>query len=163
MSSDKLFDWVVAIFLAVLVVIVFYQINTSMMEQGIATGGPYDNGASYPRTIAIIIAALVGVQLLISGLFKRRTAPSRPLNFKQIKRPVAVLLVFTLYVSSLTMIGYHLSTAPMIFALMWVCGARHYLKQALAALAMAFIFAYLFEKILNVVLPGGIFSLNIPW
>ena len=33
----------------------------------------------------------------------------------------------------------------------------------LAALAMSFCFAFLFEFFLKIVLPGGVFGLNIPW
>lgn len=163
MISGKHLNWIVALFLAVVVAIVFQQIGTSMTEQGIATGGPYDNGAAYPRAVAIVIATLVIIQLLYSGFSKLDVKTSEATSLMQLKRPAGVLLVFTLYVSALTTLGYHLTTTPMIFALMWVCGARSYLKQAMAAVVMAFTFAYIFEKILNVVLPGGLFALNIPW
>lgn len=163
MISGKHLNWIIALFFAVVVSIVFQQISTSMTEQGIATGGPYDNGAAYPRAVAIAIAVLVILQLLLSTLSKPDSQELQAISLSQLKRPAAVLLVFTLYVSALTTLGFHLTTTPMIFALMWVCGARSYLKQALAALVMAFTFAYIFENILNVVLPGGMFALNIPW
>lgn len=163
MISGKHLNWMIALFLIVIVGIVFQQISTSMTEQGIATGGPYDNGAAYPRALAIVIAVLVILQLLFSAFAKPDTQEIQTTNLAQLKRPAGVLLVFTLYVSALTTLGYHLTTTPMIFVLMWACGARSYLKQAVAALVMAFAFAYIFEKILNVVLPGGIFALNIPW
>lgn len=163
MISGKLINWIIALFLAAVVAIVFQQISTSMTEQGIATGGPYDNGAAYPRAVAIVIAVLVLLQLLYSAFSKPDAQENQATSLAQLKRPAGVLLVFTIYVSALTTVGYHLTTTPMIFALMWVCGARSYLKQAVAALVMAFAFAYIFEKILNVVLPGGIFALNIPW
>ena len=163
MISDKHLNWTVALFLAVVVGIVFQQISTSMTDQGIATGGPYDNGATYPRAVAIAIGALVILQLLLSVFSISDTKEIPPTSLRLLKRPAGVLLVFTLYVSALTTLGYHLSTTPTIFALMCVCGSRSYLKQSVAALSMAFAFAYIFEKILNVVLPGGIFGLNIPW
>lgn len=163
MISNKLLNGIVALFLLIVVAVVFQQISTSMAEQGIATGGPYDNGAAYPRAVAIAIAALVVLQLLLSIFVKNNAQESNSNSLKQLKRPAATLLVFALYVSALTTLGYHLTTAPMIFALMWVCGAKSYAKQAFAALILAFAFAYIFEKVLNVVLPGGIFSLNIPW
>lgn len=163
MISGKHLNWIVALFLIAVVAIVFQQISTSMTEQGIATGGPYDNGAAYPRAVAIVIAALVLLQLLLSAFEKTNTQEIQATSLAQLKRPVLVLLVFTIYVSALTTLGYHLTTTPMIFALMWACGARSYLKQAVAATLIAFAFAYIFEKVLNVVLPGGIFALNIPW
>lgn len=163
MISGKHLNWIVSLFLIIVVAIVFQQISTSMTEQGIATGGPYDNGAAYPRAVAIVIAALVIFQLLLSTFAKTDAKEFQVTSLAQLVRPASVLLVFTIYVGVLTAVGYHLTTAPMIFALMWVCGARNYLQQAVAALVMAFAFAYIFEKILNVVLPGGIFALNIPW
>lgn len=163
MISNKLLNCLVALFLLIVVAIVFQQISTSMTEQGIATGGPYDNGAAYPRAVAIVIAVLVVLQLLLSLFVKTDSQESATASLEQLKRPAATLLVFALYVAALTTLGYHLTTAPMIFALMWVCGARSYLKQIVVALVLAFAFAYIFEKVLNVVLPGGILSLNIPW
>ena len=57
-------SWLVALFFAVIIALVFQQIATSMTEQGIASGGPYDNAASYPRAIAIIIGVLIALQLV---------------------------------------------------------------------------------------------------
>jgi putative tricarboxylic transport membrane protein len=163
MISGKHLNWIVALFLLAVVAIVFQQISTSMTEQGIATGGPYDNGAAYPRAVAIVIAALVILQLLFTAFAKIENEEIQATSVIQLKRPASVLLVFSIYVAALTTLGYHLTTTPMIFALMWVCGARNILKQAVAAIVMAFAFAYIFEKILNVVLPGGMYALNIPW
>jgi len=163
MISGKHLNWIVAFFLIVVVALVFQQISTSMTEQGIATGGPYDNGAAYPRAVAIVIGILVGLQLLISAFAKEATQDTQAISLAQLRRPAGVLVVFAIYVSVLTTLGYHLTTTPMIFAIMWICGARHYIAQLLAALIMAFAFAYIFENILNVVLPGGIYALNIPW
>ena len=163
MISAKHLNWIVALFLIAVVAIVFQQISTSMTEQGIATGGPYDNGAAYPRAVAIVIAVLVILQLFFSAFAKIDTEEIQVTSLAQLKRPASVLLVFALYVALLTTLGYHLTTAPMIFALMWVCGARSHVKQVVVAIAIAFTFAYIFEKVLNVVLPGGMFALNIPW
>lgn len=163
MISEKHLNWIVALFLIAVVVLVFQQISTSMTEQGIATGGPYDNGATYPRAVAIVIAALVVLQICLSALAKNDTQEFQTTSLVQLVRPAGVLLVFTIYVSLLTTLGYHLTTTPMIFLVMSLCGAKNYLKLLAVALVMAFAFAYIFENILNVVLPGGIFALNIPW
>ena len=45
MLSVKTLQWMVYGFLAIIVAIVFQQVYTSMTEQGIASGGPYNNGA----------------------------------------------------------------------------------------------------------------------
>ncbi|WP_305984756.1 tripartite tricarboxylate transporter TctB family protein [Roseibium sp. MMSF_3544] len=159
--TSKTLTLLVAAFFAIIVVIVFQQIHTSMHEQGIASGGPYDNAAAYPRAIAIIISGLVLLQVLmelVSGSRERI-----PLSPASLKRAVGLLVVFAIYLGCLGWLGYHLTTSPMVFAVMYICGARQIGKMLVAALAMSFGFAFVFERFLNVVLPGGVFNLNIPW
>ena len=153
-------NWLVAVFFAIVIAIVFQQISTSMTEQGIASGGPYDNAASYPRAVAILISVLVVLQLIVDRF---ATAPVTEPNTTNMKRPIALLLIFAIYLGVLNWLGYHLTTSPMVFAIMLVCGARQIGRLIVAALAMSFGFAFIFEKFLNVVLPGGMFGLNIPW
>jgi len=160
MITPKHLNWLVAAFFAIVVAIVFQQISTSMTEQGIASGGPYDNAASYPRAVAIVIIILIALQLVADQFMSE---PASKSDAAEIKRPLALLLIFALYLGVLNWLGYHLTTSPMVFAIMLVCGARQFGKLIMAALAMSFGFAFIFEKFLNVVLPGGIFGLNIPW
>jgi putative tricarboxylic transport membrane protein len=160
MMTFKKLGWIVAGFFAVIIAIVFQQISTSMAEQGIASGGPYDNAAAYPRSVALIIAGLVVVQLIIDRF---SVAPVTELEAPNLNRPAALLLVFALYLGVLSWLGYHITTTPMVFSIMWICGARQIGKLFVVALAMSFSFAFIFEKFLNVVLPGGTFGLNIPW
>ncbi len=51
----------------------------------------------------------------------------------------------------------------MIIALLLVCGAGMSIRTVLIALLISFSLAYFFEAHLKVVLPGGIYGLNIPW
>lgn len=164
MITQKQMQWLVFAFLAIIVAVTFQQIYTSMTEQGIASGGPYNNGAAYPRAIAIAIAGLALLQLVIERLAPPLSdddlPPAQP---DQLKRGALLLVIFAVYLGLLKTLGYHLTTGPMVFAIMWTCGARNILKLLLSSFALAFVFAYAFEKILNVVLPGGVFGLNIPW
>lgn len=154
-------SWLVALFFAVIIALVFQQIATSMTEQGIASGGPYDNAASYPRAIAIIIGVLIALQLVserITGAHQ-----PEPLAPDAMRRAIGLLVIFAVYLSLLSWLGYHLAATPMVFAIMWISGGRNIGKLLIAALLMSFVFAYVFENFLNVVLPGGVFRLNIPW
>lgn len=160
MISPRHLSWLVAAFFAIIVAVVFQQVSTSMTEQGIASGGPYDNAAAYPRSVAILIAVLIALQLIIDQFTTEPVSTPDALNMK---RPAAMLLIFALYLGVLNWLGYHLTTTPMVFAIMWVCGARQFGRLIIAALAMSFGFAFIFEKFLNVVLPGGMFGLNIAW
>ena len=162
--SAKHAEWVAIGFFAALGALVFQQIATSMAEQGIASGGPYDNAASYPRNIAILMLALLAVQLVrelmrFGGSAELDEAPSQA----GLRRAVGLLLVFVTYLFCLDWFGYHLSTAPMAAIVMLLCGLRNPIKIIGLALAMSLVLAFVFEKILNVVLPIGIFGLTIPW
>ena len=63
--NKKHVELLAIIFFTIVVAVVFQQIFTSLTEQGIAAGGPYDNAAAYPRAVAILIGTLVLVRLLI--------------------------------------------------------------------------------------------------
>lgn len=164
MLGNKQVNWLVIVFFAIIIAVVFQQIHTSMSEQGIATGGPYDNAAAYPRAIAILIGLLLILQATVSW-FKGNSADTEAdeLPIEQAYRPLALLGVFALYLGLLGVLGYHLTTTPMIVALLLVCGARPSVRIVVTAFLIAFTLAYFFEAHLKVVLPGGIYGLNIPW
>ena len=63
MASSRTLNFIALGFLLVVIVTVFWQIGTDLKEQGIASGGPYDNAAAYPRTVAIFIGVLLVLQL----------------------------------------------------------------------------------------------------
>lgn len=164
MLNARNLSLLVVAFFAVIVVIVFQQIATSMTEQGIASGGPYNNGAAYPRAVSIVIIVLVLGQTLMDRFGNSPAGEAdEPVVFSDLHRPALLLLVFAIYLGLLKTLGYHLTTAPLVLAIMWICGARNIGKLLSVALVMAFSFAFVFENFLSVVLPGGVFRLNIPW
>jgi len=169
MASSRTLNFIALGFLLAVIVTVFWQIKTDLTEQGIASGGPYDNAASYPYAIAVFVGVLLVFQLLIE-LRKGKTEPlaEPPEAVEDIQpfhlsRAWMMLAVFAVYVMVLTTIGYHLATAPMIYAIMWICGMRRTLKMAISSVAIATGFAFIFEVFLNVVLPLGIWNIFIPW
>ena len=163
MTSPRTLNLAVLGFLLAVIVIVFWQIETDFTEQGIASGGPYDNAASYPRAIAIFIGVLLGLQLVIELLRGKSSTQTEDVEAPDLRRAGMMLLVFAVYLMVLTTIGYHLATAPMIGAIMWLCGMRNLLKLVFASIAIATGFAFVFEVFLNVVLPLGIWGIFIPW
>lgn len=157
-------NWMVVVFLAIIIGIVFQQIHTSMEEQGIASGGPYDNAAAYPRAIAILIGIMLVAQGIGMWLRRQETpASSDTALVSELVRPALLILIFGLYLFCLSTLGYHLSTTPMLIAVMLLCGVRKPHVLASVALGISFVFAFLFEYFLTIVLPGGYFGLNIPW
>ena len=171
--KKKNVEFLAFIFFISVVAVVFQQIFTSLTEQGIATGGPYDNAAAYPRAIAALIATLVAVQFLIVMFFDARidtesntnkgNSPERLMKVASLIRPFFLLLIFAVYLGMLQYFGYHLTTPPMVIAIMLLCGMRAYITIVVTAVAISLVLAFLFENFLNVVLPGGILHLNIPW
>nr|WP_306267798.1 tripartite tricarboxylate transporter TctB family protein [Pararhizobium sp. IMCC3301] len=163
MLDRKLMNWLAIVFFAAVIAVVFQQIYTSMTEQGIASGGPYDNAAAYPRAVALIIALLLAIQAAIIWFRKMPQVSKASVSLSALYRPAALLGIFALYLGLLGVFGYHLTTTPMIVALLVVCGLSLSVRPVLIALVISFGLAYFFEAHLKVVLPGGIYGLNIPW
>lgn len=160
--SRKLAEWLAIALLAGLVALVFQQIATSMTEQGIASGSPYDNAAAYPRAVAILIAILIGVQAVMILL---RGAPQEddPATAPDGRRAALFILIFAAYLVGLSLLGYHIATVLMIALVMFAGGMRNPFALALFPICLALAVAYFFEAQLKIVLPGGVFGLVIPW
>ena len=75
--GKKQVETIAVVFLSMVVAVVFQQIYTSLAEQGISTGGPYDNAAAYPRGVAILMAFLLPSK---SVFFALLTALKNQLN-----------------------------------------------------------------------------------
>ena len=163
MTSSRFLNLGALGFFLAVIAIVFWQVETDFKEQGIASGGPYDNAASFPRTIAVVVCVLVALQLLVEFLRGKPPIRTKPFEASALGRAGAMLMIFAVYLMVLTTIGYHLATTPMIIAIMWTCGMRNVLRLALASVAIATGFAFVFEVYLNVVLPLGIWGIFIPW
>ena len=171
--NNKHVELLAIIFFTTVVAVVFQQIFTSLTEQGIAAGGPYDNAAAYPRAVAILIGTLVLVRLLIivfsnegsdsNGEPKRRDYVETLVKIGNLTRPFCLLVIFAVYLGTLEHFGYHLTTIPMVVAIMLLCGMRNFVIMVVSAIGISLLLAFLFENFLNVVLPGGILHLNIPW
>lgn len=140
---------------------VFWQIRTVLAPQGMAEGGPYDNAAFYPGLVAAVLVLLVALQALLQ--LGGRMRAEGGVDLARLGRPVAVVALFGLYIAAVGPLGYHLATAPMLLAVMAVCGMRNWLAMAAIALGLSFGLAWLFETRLNVVLPGGVYGLNLDW
>ena len=157
-------EWLILVFFMALVGVVFQQIGTDLQEQGIASGDAFHNAAFYPRVVALMMIGVAFIRAVALAVEVRKAQPDLPqVKAGELFRPLQLLLLFGLYLSLLDVLGYHLLTAPFIAVVMVIAGDRKLLPTAAFSLAVAFLVAFLFEKYLKVVLPGGVFSLNIPW
>ena len=117
----------------------------------------------YPRAVAVLIGVLLVCQIAASFLTKGDEAEDDDVELSSLGRPAAMLAVFGGYLGLLSWLGYHLTTPFMLFGVMWIAGMRRSLSMMIAALTMSLFFAFMFEFFLKIVLPGGVFRLNIPW
>ena len=163
MTLSRAINLAILGFFLVIIVIIFWQIGTDLEEQGIASGGPYDDAASYPQTIAVLIGSLSLLQFVVECLKDKVNPQACEVRLSDFRRAGMMLMVFAVYLMVLTIVGYHLATILLIFAVMRICGMRHYLKMAFSSVAVSTSFAFVFEVFLNVVLPLGIWNIFIPW
>lgn len=186
--SRKFADYLSIVVFLLVIATVFQQIATSLTEQGIASGGPYDNAASYPRSLAIIIGLLLAAYVLSLVLPGRSPATDKrgaassdntpeipadnadadgelqnPPSDQSTSRGAALLLIFMFYLILLPYLGYQLATPLMLGAILILAGARHIVGVVAFAVLASIGVSFVFEVFLNVVLPGGVLSLNMPW
>jgi len=115
----KMAVWVVLIFFVAVVALVFQQISTSMVEQNIASGGPYSNSASYPRAVAVLILIFLPLAFLTSRWEKTGAeAMTENLTRETLKQPLSVAVIFVVFLQSLPVLGYHLAAPEMLIGLM---------------------------------------------
>lgn len=147
-----------------LVGVVFWQTNTDFVEQGIAGGDAFHNAAFFPEMVSMIIlgcAALVGIGVIVESRKSHNAA--RTLAVGELRRPIALLAGFGAYLYCLSLFGYHLSTAPFLFFVIWLCGERKMVGAAVFSLVTSMFVSFAFERYLNVVLPRGLFADMLFW
>ena len=160
-------EWLATLVCAAVVGVVFQQIHTDMMDAGIARGGPFENAASYPRMIALILGMLVLIQVLLrlfrSASQDHNSGASTNGTVGNLIRPALLVVSFAVYLGLLGGLGYHIATTPFLATVMWICGERGRIRIIVVSVLVAFSLAFVFEVLLKIVLPGGMLRLNIPW
>lgn len=162
MTQTRLAEILVGLLFAAIIAVVFQQIATDMEAQNIASGGPYSDAASYPRTLAIAM----GLALIANtGLrYFRRTGPSTPKETTGgSRRPAALLGLFALYLVGLDRLGYLFASIALIILVMLLCGERRLWLIVSVAIGVTFVLSAIFGGLLNVVLPRGDYGLALPW
>jgi hypothetical protein len=176
-SVIKQLEWLPILFFLAIVGLVFYLAATSLAEQGAASGTAITNAAMYPRLIAGLLLLLIVVQL-ISSIRKHRLKSdltpeqsinmydgeeSGPIDVKQIRRQILLSsAAFVAYLLVLPIFGYLLATHILIIALVLILGARSIVRVLTFAVVLTFACAVVFEGLLNVHLPRGIWGIAIP-
>lgn len=172
-DRTRLGEWLVlAAFLAV-AGLVFQQIATSLTEQGAASGDPLANAAMFPRIVAWLMIGLVGLiaAAMLTGRMERPGAhhtldamPDQTPEPALVRRRMLLGSVAGLaaYLLVLELLGFHFATTVLMTGLFAVLGVRPWWWAVLCGLGANLLVAFVFEGILKVVLPTGIFGLSLP-
>ena len=166
-------EWLVLGFFVAVAALVFQQIATSLTEQGAASGDPLANAALFPRMVAILmlgLAALIGLRTALG----RMAPPPEHATFDatpdQPPEPPAVrarmmlgtIALLCLYLVALRPLGFHIATTAAIAAMFALLGVRPLWWAALAGAGLNLLVAFVFEGLLKVVLPTGVFGISLP-
>ena len=153
------YDWIVwALFLA-LPLVIFWQAATSLEEQGVASGGPMENAAQFPRLIAWILlglAAVNGVRIALGRIAEPSPLAPTPTT----RLALVVTAAFVVYLLVLPWLGYHLATPVLMAGTMMLLGLSVPVSIA-GGIALSLTVAAVFQGLLNVVLPVGVFEITL--
>lgn len=168
MTTRKIAECVVAMVFLAVVAIVFQQIATSMADQGIASGGPYNDAASYPRALAIAITVLLAIRFGLGVLRpKHMSAAKRNEETAMLGanpgRAAALLCLFAVYLVGLGTLGYLVSSLFLVATVLLLCGERNLLWLVVVPLIVTFGLSVVFGGVVSVVLPRGDFGIAISW
>ncbi|WP_127903505.1 tripartite tricarboxylate transporter TctB family protein [Solirhodobacter olei] len=147
--------------------LVFEQIVVVFAPEGAASGGALQNAALYPGLLAGALAALTLVQ--IGKTLTARRAPKiepdqdngrvAPEDAEWIRAFICTA-AFVCYLIALPPIGYQLATPVLMFILYRSLGETSLFKVAFFAIATSLAASFVFERLLDVILPVGRFGIG---
>ncbi|MCB1969672.1 MAG: tripartite tricarboxylate transporter TctB family protein [Geminicoccaceae bacterium] len=153
------YDWIVWVLFLVLPLVIFWQCATSLEAQGVTSGGPMENAAIFPRIVAWVLiglAVLNGARIAM-GVFSQ-PSPFEPTDTTRLA--LAATALFVSYLLVLPLLGYHIAT-PILMAVLFNRLGLGVLKSVAGGLAASLSVAGVFQGLLNVVLPVGMFDVTI--
>jgi len=113
----------------------------------------------YPLLLGILLVAL-SLALLVQSLREKETKPEESESFpkgRDRQRVVAVGLALFLFALSLKPLGYAVTSAALMGAILRLFGLRSWMKITIISILCSAVSYYLFASILDVPLPRGIF------
>lgn len=121
-----------------------------------AMGGP----ATFPTAyLAIIIgfSAILAITEFIKSFSASESKPSSKaaIEVSDVIRILMMIVAVAVYISTLRMVGFMISTPLLTLALLWLFGYRHIIISPLLAIGFTILLRLLFQTFLRVLLPGG--------
>ncbi|ENM5738405.1 tripartite tricarboxylate transporter TctB family protein [Vibrio mimicus] len=151
------------IFLLVIVLII-QQIETSLVEQGAASGGPLANAGMYPYYVVILMALFLFLDVLDTWFLRPSNDTKTMLTEKRLStwsKIITVLSVVSLtviYQCFLSSVGYLLLTPFYLFLLFKVLHAGTATRCLFGSIGITAALYVVFQEFLNVVLPTGLYQ-----
>lgn len=145
-------------------------------------GGPLAASTFYPRVISLGIIVLSGILIFSESIRKKSSekieveglnsssiahdeqSKESGERMKGLERINAVrmligALICVLYTVFLDIVGYALATPVMLAVFCWVLGLRNWFKIVSFSVGITLAMYVVFDKLLDVVLPAGVFPL----
>lgn len=154
----------VVLFFLALAGLVFYETGTSFVEQGAASGGAMFNAALYPEILGWVLIVFSAVRLVDIGraTIRARRLPKAPEADGPVDLRKALMWtgLVVVYLICLKPLGYHLTTPVFMFACFFLLGTRNLILAAGLAILASLTMSFMFEYLLNVILPVGMFGIG---
>lgn len=153
------YDWLAWLFFLLIAVLVLWQSATSLVEQGVASGGALQNAAAFPQAIAwgMIFLSILNLVRIIKGHITNETPIT---TTKTTSLAITSTILFFIYLMMLEIIGYYIGTPILLTLLLRILGVK-WINSLLVAVLMTLVVASIFEGLLNVVLPLGFTKLTL--
>lgn len=154
-------------FFLVVSAIVFWQTNTDLVEKDIASGSMQYNAAFVPEVLATVLAILSVVQVV---QILRRSGPGSvdvdepspddvPFEKHLAVRGIFALIFIAAYILAVRPLGYHIATPLLMAGLFALLNVRNLFLLIGLSVGLSFMSAFVFGRLLNVVLPTGVFEI----
>jgi hydrogenase/urease accessory protein HupE len=156
-------EWLVLAAFAGIAMFVYQQILGPLTDQGYASGDAVNDAALFPRLIAnliLFLCALQFVQLLRRRVLVTVEFMQEPLR-DNVWRCFAGSGMLVAYLLALPYLGFYPATSIFLLGLFVLLKARPVWFAALVAIILTLAVGYVFEDLLRVVLPRGLFDLSL--
>lgn len=161
MQPTRIFDWLVTMLALALSVVVYFEVTGSLADQNAASGGPMRDAAYFPRLLGWVILFLAVTNLL--KLAVERETPEAVSDKEPPRRTSLALLagaLFIAYLLFLPPVGYYVATPILLAALIRLFGVGWF-RSVVSSLVYTLAVAWVFEGLLNVILPLGWLSFTL--
>lgn len=166
MAIDRSFfeQFIPPVFFLAVSATVFWQTNTDLVVKKIASGNMQYNAAFVPEMLATLIAILASLQVckivLVTehNVTHEASVDTPPERFLSI-RAVASAVILIAYILVLKPLGYHIATPIFLAGLFILLNVRSLVFIIGCSLFLSILTSYVFGRLLNVVLPAGMFEI----